>query len=277
MKLNASQIRAILSLLSESDKEIVAQIRKKLFEMGEGAVREVLQASGAGTRARREMERVLYRLGEPPLEEQFRNLPETPDGDIDLEAGAFTLAKLGYPDIEIGHYRARLDRMASDLAPNIASDDHPLRAIHTLNGYLFGEQGFHGHRTLNPDNSYLNRVIERKQGLPIALSAIYILLARRLELPIVGIDMQAHFIVKYKASEEMEILIDPFNGGQVLTKNACAEILARFQVHSEEVPLPEATNRRILVRMMHNLVNSYTVLSDQKRAEALFKFVQILQ
>jgi regulator of sirC expression with transglutaminase-like and TPR domain len=275
MSLNPSQVQAILSLLSEDNSEIVAGVRKKLAEMGKDAVQEVLGAAGAGTQAQREVGRLLHQLKEPPLEEQFRTLPVGPDGDIDLEEGAFILAKFGYPGIDLRHYRARLDRMASHLAPNIAPDDHPLRIIHTLNHYLFETQGFgEPHTNPDPDNSYLNRVVDRKGGLPIALSAIYILLARRLELPVVGINMPDHFIVKYQGGSEQGILIDPFHRGQILTPNECGEMIG--QPVTDEL-LPEATDREILARMMVNLINIYAGLGNRRRAEALLKFIHILQ
>ncbi len=280
MRPDLSQVRAILSLLSDENAEIVAQVRKKLFEMGEDTARAVLEASDEGTQARREVERVLHRFKAPPLEDQFQNLPVGPDGDIDLEEGAFTLAKFGYPDIETGHYGSVLDRMASDLAPNIAPDDHPLRVINTLNDYLFDQQGFRGPEGYDPDSSYLNRVIDRRTGLPIAISAVYILLARRLELPIVGIGMPAHFIVKYKESKDQKILIDPFNRGQILTPNECRDMLHELSgkpfPESQEM-LPEPTDREILIRMMVNLISGYAASGDQRRAKDLLKFVQILQ
>ena len=110
-------------------------------------------------------------------------------------------------------------------------------------------------------------------------AAVYILLARRLELPIVGIGMPLHFIVKYKKSKDQEILIDPFNRGQILTPNECRDIFHRESgkpfPESEEM-LPESTDREILIRMMVNLISGYHASGDQRRAKDLLKFVQIL-
>ena len=282
MVLKASRVQAILSLLSDSDTEIVAQVRDKLYEMGEPAVREIHQAAGPETQARREAERVLRCLQGPSLEERFQTLSVDAGGDIDLEEAAFALARLRYPDLQVGAYKARLDRMAFDLAPCIAPDDHPVRIIRTLNHALFQEHRFRGQEDYDtdpdPDNSYLNRVLDRKRGLPIALSVVYILLARRLELPIVGINMPLHFIVKYSGAAEGDILIDPFNRGQILTPNECCDRVGTAigqKVREAEI-LKESTNRATLRRMMANLFNTYQHLGDQKRLETLQRLIRIL-
>ena len=276
--MDPGQLKAILSLLADSDEEIVSKVRTKLFEMGEQTVREVLAASEPESIAQREAGRVLHLFREPDLEDQFKLLPTDHAGDIDLEEGAFTLAKLAYPDVEIPRYQARLDQMATDLAPQIAPNDHPIRVIRTFNHYLFEEQGFRGrNHGVDPDISYLNRVLDSKKGLPIAISAIYILLARRLELPIVGIGMPLQFIVKYKSSDGPEILIDPYNKGQVLTRNECAEILADLEAEFNEGMLPELPDRQILVRMMVNLVGTYEYLGKTEKSLALKRYIRALK
>ena len=276
--MDQGKLKAILSLLADRDEDIVSKVRAKLFEMGELTVREVLAASDPESVAQREAGRVLHLFREPDLEVQFSQLSTDHTGDIDLEEGAFTLTKLAYPDVEIPRYQARLDQMATDLAPQIAPDDHPIRVIRTMNHYLFEEQGFRGlNHGMDPDISYINRVLDSRRGLPIAISAIYILLARRLELPIVGIGMPLQFIVKYKTTDGLEILIDPFNRGQVLTRNECSEILADLEAEFDEGMLPELPDRQILVRMMVNLVGTYEYLGKTEKSQALKRFIRALK
>ncbi len=278
MSPDRTRVRAILSLLADPDAEIVDVVRRKLFAMGEQAVREVLDAAPGGSRAQREAGLILLCHKEPPLESQFRNLHEGANGDIDLETASFTLARLEYPALDIQRYRSRLNKMAEELAPSIAPDDHPLRVIQTLNHYIFESQGFRGRRneSAGPDASYMNRVLDRKTGLPISISALYIFLARRLELPIFGVGMPVHFIVKYKSTDGMEFLFDPYNKGQLLTANECAEILSRFDVAFEPSMLRQATDREMLIRMMFNLCAAYRHQKDAGKVDALERLVRIL-
>jgi regulator of sirC expression with transglutaminase-like and TPR domain len=274
MTLQDTQIRAILLLLSDDDSDIVAGIRHKLFTMGEEAVQTVLCAAAEGSRAHREVSRVLMRFREPSLEERFRNLAIDENGDIDLEEGAFVLARFGYPDLDVGAYKTRLGRMAFELAPRVAPDDHPVRVIRTLNHFLFEELCFKAPRHYDPDDTYLHRVLDRKRGWPITLSAVYLILSWQLDLPLVGIAMPRHYIVKYNAPTGQEIYIDPYNRGRILTPNECAELIGAK--YSDNL-FPETTNRFTLFRMMNNLKHTYLALGDQAHASQLDALIQILQ
>lgn len=273
-----TQVRAILSLLADPDADIVDTVRSKLFTMGEPVVREVLDAAPGGSQAQREAGRILLCLKEPPLETQFRNLHESAGGDIDLETASFTLAKLEYPALDVQRYRSQLNKMAEELAPSIAPDDHPLRVIQTLNHYIYESQGFRGQRNVpfGPAASYMNRVLDRKTGLPISISALYIFLARRLDLPILGVGMPVHFIVKYKTTDGMEFLFDPYNKGQLLTANECAEYLSRFDVAFEPSMLRQSSDRQILTRMMFNLSAAYRNQKKAGKVDSLERLVRIL-
>ncbi len=280
MRLEPTQIEAILSLLSDRDEEILNSVRKQLFEMGKARVNQILDAAEVGTRARQEVEDVLRRLREPSLEQQFSRLAVTQEGDVDLEAGAFTLAKLGYPDAALDRYADRLDRMAAVLRPQISSRDHPIRVIRCMNHFLFKTHGFRGQENYSscpdPDNSFLNRVMDRKRGLPIALSTITLLLARRLDLPFAGVGMPFHFIVKYKTDEDRDIFLDPFNKGQILTRNECADMLTRSGIPFKENSLREVSDREILTRMMVNLAHTYKALGRGQTVQTLARLVRML-
>ena len=278
MNLGRKQVRAILSLLADPDADIADIVRSKLFTMGEPAVREVLDAAPVGSPAQREAGRILLCLKEPPLESQFRNLQERAGGDVDLETASFTLARLEYPALDVQRYRNRLNKMAEDLAPAIAPDDHPLRIIQTLNQYVLDLQGFRGQKNVpvGPAASYMNRVLDRKTGLPISISALYIFLARRLDLPILGVGMPVHFIVKYKTTDGMEFLFDPYNKGQLLTANECAEYLSRFDVAFDPSMLCRSSDRQMLTRMMFNLCAAYRNQNDARKVDVLQRLVRIL-
>ncbi len=278
MNVSVKQVQAILSLLADRDADIVDVVRGKLFTMGEPVVRKILDAAPRGSPAQREAGRILLCLKEPPLETQIRDLQEGPTGDIDLETASFTLARLEYPTLDIQLYRSQLNKMAEDLALSIAPDDHPLRIIQTLNHYLFETKGFRGQRNepIVPAASYMNRVLERKTGLPISISALFIFLGRRLDLPILGVGMPFHFIAKYKTPDGMEFLFDPYNKGQLLTANECKEYLSRFDVEFEPSMLRQSSDRQILTRMMLNLCPAYRNQTDARKVDTLDRLVRIL-
>ncbi|MGA1197014.1 MAG: transglutaminase family protein [Candidatus Latescibacterota bacterium] len=268
------QLNIIIALLSDEDADIIASMRHKLFELGEETVRKILKATDPSSRAHKEASRVLMRFQEPSIEERFRNLSTDQNGDIDLEEGAFTLARFAYPDLDVGAYKTRLGHMAFELAPQVAPDDHPIRVIRTLNHYLFETQKFRAPLQYDPDDTFLNRVLDRKRGWPITLSVIYLILGQRIDLPLVGVAMPKHYIVKYNAPSGQEIYIDPYHHGQVLTPNECADMIG---TKLTDDLLPEATNRFTLFRMMNNLKHTYLSLSEDKNAKSVDNLIQILQ
>ena len=278
MNISAKQIQAIVSLLADRNAGIVDIVRGKLFTMGEPVVRKILDAAPGGSPAQREAGRILLCLKEPPLETQFRRLQENPAGDIDLETASFTLARLEFPTLDVQRYRSRLNKMAGDLAPSIAPDDHPLRIIQTLNHYLFVTHGFRGQGNdlIVPAASYMNQVLDCKKGLPISLSALFIFLGRRLDLPVFGVGMPFHFIAKYKTPDGMEFLFDPYNKGQLLTPNECAEYLSRFDVELEPSMLRQSSDRQILTRMMFNLSAAYRNRKNAQKVDTLDRLLKIL-
>ena len=136
---------------------------------------------------------------------RFTALIERPHGEFRLAEGALLIAQEEYLSLDVQVYLRRLDAMA-ELSPPAWVEIDPQRIVAHLNAYLFDEQGFHGNQDNYYDtrNSFLNEVIERKTGIPITLSVVYIELARQVGLPIVGVSMPGHFLVRYSAQ--------PFSG-----------------------------------------------------------------
>jgi regulator of sirC expression with transglutaminase-like and TPR domain len=121
----------------------------------------------------------------------------------------------------------------------------------------------------------LNRVIDRRTGIPISLSAVYLLVGKRLGLPVYGIGMPGHFLVKYE-SEKYKIFIDCFNGGALLTEKNCARFLTEAGYGFEERYLQKSPTRAILTRMIKNLLAIYSKLDDPLKKARLMRFMEIL-
>ena len=177
-------------------------------------------------------------------------------GPIELDIGALLIAQERRPDIDVPHYLRVLD----DLAGNFSLPNRPLGLIERIdyfNAYLFEELGFRGNREAynDPKNSYLDAVLERRLGIPITLSIVYIEIGRRVGLPIFGVNFPYHFLVRCDASDE-SIFIDPFEGGTCLSKTQLTKRLPvvegkplRFSKHF----IAPAEPRDILARILRNL------------------------
>ncbi|MBI4416988.1 MAG: transglutaminase family protein [Euryarchaeota archaeon] len=196
---------------------------------------------------------------EPRME--LVKLTQQRDEDIDLAHAALLLARQRYPTLDPEPYLAKLDAMAASVRERLGGDLDPRRAIAALNRQLFEIEGFRGNERdyYDPRNSYLNDVLDRKVGIPITLSVVYLEVGRRLALPVLGVGLPGHFIAKVLTTNG-EILLDPFHGGKELTEEDCQERLDRVYggfVRLEKRMLLPLTKRQILVRILNNLKTIY--------------------
>lgn len=203
-------------------------------------------------------------------DDPFFSIAQCNDSDIDLGLGALLIAKDAYPELDTRAYMKQLDRMALEVKGLIGETAEPSRQIAQLNHYLFEENSFKGNQDdyYNPRNSYLNDVLERKLGIPITLSVVYIEMSKRIGLPIVGVGFPGHFIVKHKG-EYLETYIDPFHGGRILSDDELHEQLETvFQQPTPLQPefLKQVSNREILARILRNLKQIYFKAKAYDRA-----------
>jgi regulator of sirC expression with transglutaminase-like and TPR domain len=187
----------------------------------------------------------------------FERVITVPEADLNLAEGALIVASDEYPDLDVSFYLAQLHEIAEQVAKRVPSDRSPGGSIDALNTVLFDELEFHGNVTeyYDPRNSYLNDVLERRTGLPITLCVVVLAVAKELALPIVGVGLPGHFVVKW-ADGEQEIVLDPFHGGEILDRRGIEERvrqsvnpLAPFQSDW----LNAVGSKYILGRMLHNL------------------------
>lgn len=184
-----------------------------------------------------------------------------PEPELDLGRAALLIAQAEYPGLDADHYLRRLDAMAASIGPEVALEAEPMRRVFLLNRFLFVSEGFRGNAEhyYDPRNSFLNDVLDRKLGIPITLSTVYLELAKRLDLPVVGVGFPGHFLVKY-VLDEGEILIDPFHRGAILTQADCHRRLRELtdgSVAFRPEHLQSVTKRQILSRMLSNLKHIY--------------------
>ena len=200
---------------------------------------------------------------------QFSALVALPDQDIDLAHAALLIACEEYPALEVDVYRARLDAMGQALLDRLQATA-PAGRVQALNRYLFDEQRFRGNTEdyHDPRNSFLNEVLDRRTGIPITLSALYIEVARRAGLSADGVGLPGHFIVRV-ASPEGDLLVDPFYGGTLLSQEDCQKRLDRVyggKVRMELAMMASCSRRQILARMLRNLKAIYLKADDHLRA-----------
>jgi len=211
---------------------------------------------------------------------EFRQAVDRSEDKIDLGRAALTIAQTEYPDLELTDFLSRIDQLAVDVTRHCPADTDVYRTVAAINYVLFNQHGFHGNREdyYDPKNSFLNQVIERKTGIPITLSVLYMEVAQRAGLALHGVGFPGHFLVKY-AGEGDEMIIDPFNQGEIKSRKDLGKMLSGLhgrKVALEEEFLQPTGKKQILQRILANLKAIYARSSDWIRNLAVLDRLIIL-
>src|SRR4029077_4369629 len=142
------------------------------------------------------------------LDERWERLVQTPAQEVNLAEGALLIAAAEYGNLDVDAYLARIDEMGFELRKRLRSDVSTTETIIALNRYVFDELGFTGNSAdyYDPRNSYLNDVIDRRLGIPITLSVVYIEIGARVGLKLEGVSFPSHFLVRCALREGAVIL-----------------------------------------------------------------------
>jgi regulator of sirC expression with transglutaminase-like and TPR domain len=269
---------ALVSLLSDDDPLVYRTVREKILSCGPPAAEWLRPHTMSNDPAlRRRARQLVLHFDRQAADDQFLAFCLRHGEEFDLEPAAWLLAQTQYPLINVEAYKALLDGYANTLRDRLQSSSEPQAILTIINQYLFSELGFAGNEEnyYDPENSYLNRVIDQRMGNPINLCLMYILLARRLRLPVAGIGLPGHFICRYQ-STAAEIYLDPFNRGKFLVKADCIQYLINTNGSLREDYLAPVTPRRLLLRICNNLHQVYQRLEQANEAMRLQRYLVAL-
>jgi regulator of sirC expression with transglutaminase-like and TPR domain len=184
-----------------------------------------------------------------------------------LDRAALELARIQFPDLEAEPFLYQLNELASHLGDRLRNFNDGRDFVEKAQSYLFGELGFHGNDAnfFDPLNSCLNQVLERRIGIPITLSVLYMEIARRLQMPVFGVSLPRRFVLQFDDGK-YATYIDPFGGGRTITVAECYA-LAGATVADPSI-LRRAGKKQIVMRMLQNLHGAYLRTGDFARAIA---------
>ncbi|MBK8910250.1 MAG: transglutaminase family protein [Chlorobi bacterium] len=273
---------ALMALLDDDDPAVTTAVQRKLVELGGAAapaLRGVMETESnpvALEHARAALGNIAVGVFRAGIERLVEGLEE--EQDIDLEAAAFAVALIAYPELESREYSQQLDRFAERLKFVVANSSDDLSRAKAVGRYLFQELGFRGaaqNSYYDPANSFLNNVMDRRVGIPVSLSVVVLLLARRLGLPIAGISFPARFLLQYQGRDD-NFFIDTFDGGAILSYQDCCDLLRVMGINYHPRYLEPASNREIVARMLRNLAEIYREREPERTAQLLWAIRRIL-
>jgi len=191
-------------------------------------------------------------------------------GRLDVVEAALFVAAEEYPELDVDAELQRVRQIAAEGARRVAALTNPFARLHGLSAWLFDELGFHGDRDDydDPRNSYINQVLERRVGIPLTLSILFMEVACAAGFVARGVALPGHFVVRVER-DGRTIFVDPFHRGQVITEEDCRSLVSRSTGRPwlfQPALLAGTTERAMLARMLLNLKHVYLTAGDYTRA-----------
>ena len=256
-------LRAMVDLLADDDPAIRARVIPHLMKAGERAVVALESARRTSPHANHITEAlaVIHRTNALGALERFASLE--PDGSA--ETGALLVARVLHPAVGPQETRQALDDLAAS-APATVRDSNPNIALRAIAAHLYEQCGFDGARAdyPNPANSLLNRVVERRTGLPITLSVVYLAVAERVGMPLDGVGLPAHFVLRHPRAQDRPYL-DPFNRARLLDEAECEALVQAHGFTLRHEHLAAVSPQEIAARICRNLILAYRRRQDSAR------------
>ncbi|MBN2273826.1 MAG: transglutaminase family protein [Bacteroidales bacterium] len=286
--MDPNELKAIIALLDDPDKEVVNMISDTLLKRGIEAVPELEKAweNTLDENLQDKLENIIQKIQFTTARENIIRWINT--GAEYILEGAFFLAQYQYPDISLEKINQEIETIRKDIWLEINNNLTALEKIRILNYIIFDLH----HYTRNasdfyaPQNCYLNKVIETKKGNPISLAIIYLSVAYKLGLPVYGVNLPKNFILAYKneyrlhdaENEEEDILfyINPYNKGAVLGRREIDYFITQQQLKPQKTFYVPCSNRDIIIRLINNLVLSYEKLGAMEKITGLKELLTVV-
>jgi regulator of sirC expression with transglutaminase-like and TPR domain len=266
-QLSEKELKAFVNLLSDSEEKTLNLMAEQLVKFDDLSIKRIQEL----TEAQNDLQLIdnWYHTSKVHLSKQIKDWKQ----DGDLETGLFLLARFENPGLDVAHYKNILDtytqRVEDKLNPSSTED----AVIASINQVLYKEEGFVGNQIdyYDINNNFLNTVLDFKTGNPIMISAVYILIARRLGLQIEGVGTPGHFIVRFR-----DKLYDPFFSGREISKDECVLRAQELSVFWRDEYLDPIGDVFIVARCIRNLIAIYKKNDDLDKAAEISTLLKLV-
>ena len=277
-QLSPSEVQALVKLLGDSDERVVRVARARLLEAG-GQVIPWVSQEGAGAsdplvRARARV--LLDEMRFAELKRRLSRLAAEEDEAFDLEEGLFVVARSRYLELEEAPYRERLNQAAAQLSRRRLARLSPSEAAALMNRFFFAELGLRSNEAhyYDPDNVCINQVLDRRLGISISLTALYVLLARRAGFTVEAVSLPGRFVIGVPAPSPF--WLDPTHQGRMLSRHDLVAIAREAGHQFDPTMLQPVPARELVSRMMAHLLRVYALTSQPVPAQRLEQLLRII-
>jgi len=262
------EIKALISLLEDDDQQVSRHVEQQIRNLGTVTIPYLEREweSSLNPEVQQRIELLIHDLQYQLNRERLRDWYASPGKE--LMTGMWIVATIQYPDLQIEKIRHELEQIYYEVWLQFRNDMTVMERIKVLNSVLFTKLRF-GSNTKNfhsPGNSMINIVLESRKGNPITLCVIYLLVARKLKLPVYGVNMPNMFMLLYR-DEAQEFYINAFNRGVVFSKKDLENYIHEIHLTPQPSFFEPCTNEDIIRRALRNLVTAFDKIGEHARAE----------
>ena len=287
MSKSKEEILALIQLLDDPSDEVNRTVTKNLLDRGLEILPD-LEAAWEGSMDQGYQEKLVNLIQEIQVNSTHEMLRKwISAGASELLTGAFIIARYQYPELRMQDIEGPLDEIIKDVWLELNNNLTALEKIRILNHILFEVNSFSRNTKnfYNPQNSFINQVLETRKGTPISLAVVYSVIAQKLGLPVYGVNLPKNFILAYKdepadenspaeMSGNILFYINPYNKGTVLGRREIDYFLKQQGIESQPSYYLPCSNIEIIIRILHNLINAYHKSGYREKAE---QFEEVLR
>ncbi|SOD17893.1 transglutaminase-like domain-containing protein [Pedobacter xixiisoli] len=281
---NVREIDALVKLLDDPDNEVFLHVQEKLLEYGNDAILHLESAweKSLDTMMHERIENIVHTI-------QFTNVKQDlnlwyQSGAFDLLQGALIINRYQFPDLDEQVIINQIEEIKREIWVGLQYEMSSIEKIKLINHVFYGQYGFVGNTKNHhdPQNSYLNQVLESKKGNQISLAIIYSTIAQKLDIPVYGVNLPQHFILGYidesNPDREHAVLfyINAFNKGAIFGKHDVDQFLRQLNLEPQPGFYAPCSNAEIVRRIIRNLISAYENLGASEKVEELKQMQDIL-
>jgi regulator of sirC expression with transglutaminase-like and TPR domain len=275
--MNREDLKAMISLLDDSDIEVVNIVENNIKNLGHEVIpilEKEWERNGLNPVLQKKIVDLVHALHLSNLSadlESWKNNNHT-----DLMTGLWLIAKYQYPDLKVETLNQEIKNIQMKVWINTQEKMHPNDMVKILNEVIFEQMKFEPNikNFHSPSNSMFNLVLSQKKGNPVALSCLFILLAQRLDLPIYGVNLPNLFVLIFDYPG-YRFYLNPFNRGQVFLEKDIDDYLKQMNIEPNEKYYKSCSNIEIIKRILTNLSFAYQKIGEEDKQNEVNQFLKI--
>jgi regulator of sirC expression with transglutaminase-like and TPR domain len=285
MQMNTKEITSLIKLLDDPDPEVSRHVEDKLLTYGQEVIEYLESAWEQSFDAilQERIENLVHKIQFSAIKTELQLWSMS--GAFDLLQGVLIINRYQYPDLDEQKIINKIEAIKRDVWMQMMYDMSAIEKVKLINHVFYNLHLFSGNTTNHhdPENSYLNQVLERKKGNQISLSIIYSIIAQKLDIPIYGVNLPQHFILAYvDQTKEYDpdggilFYINTFNKGFIFYKRDVDAFLRQLQLQPEPQFYVPCTNTDIVIRILRNLISAYDKAGQTEKVNELNELLDIL-